>query len=191
MIPETGSTSRWRVPMGDPDTPVEASRSSVRASEGSEARRGRGDGGAVIVEFAIVAPLLLLLVFGVIEFGNAYVQLLDVRHGAREGARLAAVNANPANAESPQANRIAKETCARMDVDGSQVKVSIDVDGSSTGDPLTNDIGDQVTVKVEKPLDQLTGFLSFALSNKKLSSSVQTRLEQKATYVDSADFLCT
>jgi Flp pilus assembly protein TadG len=57
--------------------------------------RGRRERGASIVEFAIVAPLLFLLLFGIIDFGWAFSQNLDVKHAAREGARLAAVNAAP------------------------------------------------------------------------------------------------
>ena len=57
------------------------------------AQRGRRprERGAVLVEFAIISPVLALLLFGVIEFGWAFSQNLDVRHGAREAARLAAV----------------------------------------------------------------------------------------------------
>lgn len=142
-------------------------------------------------------PLLFLLVFGVIEFGWAFVQNLDVRHGAREGVRLAAVNADPSNGESNQQRRIALELCNRIDSDGgSPVSVVIDVDGSlvpdPSGDAKVNDIGDQVTVTVDKDLDQLTGFLGFALNDVTLHSSVTTRLEQGATFGDLAvgSFTC-
>ena len=58
----------------------------------SNHNRGKGDEGAALVEFALIAPILFLLIFGVIEFGWAFSQNMDVRHGARETARLAAVN---------------------------------------------------------------------------------------------------
>ncbi len=156
----------------------------MAASEQERLRRGRGDGGAVLVEFAILAPLLFLVVFGIIEFGNAFYQQLDVRHGAREGMRLAAVNSDPANGETLQEERLALETCTRMDTDGgSAILVTIVKNGSS--------IGDSVTVTIEKKLDQLTGFLDFALGDKTITSTVQTRLEQTATYGDITDYECS
>lgn len=47
------------------------------------------------VEFAIVLPLLLLLVIGTIEFGRVYSQFQVFSGAAREGARCAAVQATP------------------------------------------------------------------------------------------------
>ena len=52
-------------------------------------RRGRGERGATLVEFAVVAPLLFLLLFGVIEFSRAISAYTTVWTGAREGARYA------------------------------------------------------------------------------------------------------
>jgi hypothetical protein len=49
------------------------------------------DRGATALEFAIVAPLLLILIIGMLEFGLMYQAQLAVTHAAREGARLAAV----------------------------------------------------------------------------------------------------
>jgi Flp pilus assembly protein TadG len=54
--------------------------------------RGTGDErGAVIVEFALIAPVLILLVAGVIQFGIMYSQYQVLQGAAREGARCAAV----------------------------------------------------------------------------------------------------
>lgn len=51
----------------------------------------RKEGGQALVEFALVLPLLLLLVFGGIEFGRLYHSHLVITSAAREGARTAAV----------------------------------------------------------------------------------------------------
>ncbi len=40
-----------------------------------------------MVELAIVLPLLLALIFGIIEFGRAYNNQLTLTHAAREGVR--------------------------------------------------------------------------------------------------------
>ena len=46
--------------------------------------------GAVIVEFALVVPLLMIIVFGIIDFSRAYAQLNNINSSLREGARFAA-----------------------------------------------------------------------------------------------------
>jgi Flp pilus assembly protein TadG len=48
-----------------------------------------------MVEFALVLPLLVFLLFGMIEFGKAFNYWLDVNHLANEGVRFAVVNKNP------------------------------------------------------------------------------------------------
>jgi Flp pilus assembly protein TadG len=44
-----------------------------------------------MVEFALVMPILLLLVFGVTEFSRAWMTMNVITAAAREGARLAVV----------------------------------------------------------------------------------------------------
>ena len=62
--------------------------------------RLRRDDGAAAVEFALVAPLLFLLVFGIIDFGFGF-HAWDASHNAaREGARTGAVNPDPAVIEA-------------------------------------------------------------------------------------------
>ena len=50
----------------------------------------RSERGANLVEFAMVAPFLILLLVGVVEFSWTLATNLDVKQGAREGARLTA-----------------------------------------------------------------------------------------------------
>jgi len=56
-------------------------------------RRGaaQGDRGAVAVEMALVLPLLLLLVFGIVDFGRMLNAQITLTQAAREGARWAAL----------------------------------------------------------------------------------------------------
>jgi Flp pilus assembly protein TadG len=61
---------------------------------GSGSRR-RSERGAAAVEFALVAPLLLLLVFGVISYGYMLSFRQALSQGAAEGARAAAVSPYP------------------------------------------------------------------------------------------------
>ena len=48
--------------------------------------------GASAVEFAILLPIIVMLAFGIFEFGIAFNNYISITHAAREGARLAAVN---------------------------------------------------------------------------------------------------
>ena len=57
----------------------------------ASSRRGTRDRGAAAVEFALVFPLLLLMVFGIIDFGRALNAQITLTQAAREGARLDAV----------------------------------------------------------------------------------------------------
>ena len=50
---------------------------------------------AAMVEFAIVLPILLLLVFGIIDFGRALYTLNNLTAAVREGARLASTQISP------------------------------------------------------------------------------------------------
>jgi hypothetical protein len=56
-------------------------------------RRLSNERGVAMVEFALVAPLLFLLLFGMIDFGKAFNYWNVEQQMANQGARLAAVNA--------------------------------------------------------------------------------------------------
>ena len=52
----------------------------------------RGDRGAAAVEFALVLPLLLLLVVGIIQFGRVFSLQIQLSGAANAGARYLSVN---------------------------------------------------------------------------------------------------
>ena len=54
------------------------------------------DRGAAAVEFALVLPILLLLVCGIIDFGRAYNAQITLTHAAREAARVWALGGTAA-----------------------------------------------------------------------------------------------
>ena len=51
----------------------------------------RNEKGASAVEFALILIPLVVLIFGIFQFGIAYNRYIAITHAAREGARLAAV----------------------------------------------------------------------------------------------------
>lgn len=133
-------------------------------------RRKKSERGANLLEFALVAPLLILLVFGIVEFSWVFAQNLNIRHGAREGARLAAVDFTP----------LVNETCNRMDiVNGASVTIAgTEINGTAGFGP-----GDEVAVTVDAPVQLLTGmFTSWLPTN--LDSTVSIRVEQPASWTN-------
>jgi Flp pilus assembly pilin Flp len=52
---------------------------------------GRGEDGAAAVEFALLLPLLVLLLFGFIQFGTAFNTRIQATNAAREAARQAVI----------------------------------------------------------------------------------------------------
>ncbi|MFC1513368.1 TadE family protein [Thermodesulfobacteriota bacterium] len=53
--------------------------------------KGDTNRGATVVEFAVIAPLLLLILFGIIEYGIIFMQVHMVENAAREGVRRGVV----------------------------------------------------------------------------------------------------
>lgn len=56
--------------------------------------------GSILVEFALVLPLFLVLILGIIETASLFQQFQVVQYAAREGARLAAVGESSATVTS-------------------------------------------------------------------------------------------
>lgn len=130
--------------------------------------RGNREQGAALIEFALIMPLLILLVFGMVDAGWAFFQNLEVRHGAREAARLAAVNFG-------SADEIIYETCARMNVPSGSTDVVVSLDH-----PGGTAIGKKAVVTVARPNHKsLTGFIPF-FNSLNLTSTVEIRIEQPA-----------
>lgn len=153
-------------------------------NEGSLQRRASGERGAALVEFGIVAPMLLVLLFGVVEFGLLFGQKLDVSSGAREGARMASVNyqANSGSTGATQASEIVAAVCSRMEV-ANNTTVTIDVSNGTA-------VGDTMTLTVEATAQPVTGVFDPWLSSRVLSSEVEVRIEQAVTYAATTQEAC-
>ncbi|NKX52544.1 pilus assembly protein, partial [Arthrobacter deserti] len=53
--------------------------------------RPNAERGAVAVEFALILPILVALLLGIMEFGRAYYTQITLANAAREAARTMAV----------------------------------------------------------------------------------------------------
>ncbi len=65
---------------------------------------GRREEGAAALEFALVLPILLLLVLGIIDFGRAYSAKIKLAGAAREGVRVWATSEDFTRAEAAARN---------------------------------------------------------------------------------------
>jgi Flp pilus assembly pilin Flp len=55
----------------------------------------RNEEGAAVVEFALVMPILALIIFGIIDFGRAFYTVNNIISAVREGARYGAILSAP------------------------------------------------------------------------------------------------
>ncbi|WP_427172017.1 TadE/TadG family type IV pilus assembly protein [Arthrobacter sp. 92] len=108
----------------------------------------RKERGAVAVEMAIVLPLLLLILIGIIEFGRVLNVQVSLTQAAREGARYAAIHYHDTSLDVTGTTLAAAPALS-----GLAVTVTNNA-GSCAATPATN-----VTVTTKVSLHSLTGFL--------------------------------
>lgn len=88
----------------------------------------RTDRGAAMVEMALVLPILVLLIFGIIEFGRGYYTRTTLTHAAREAVRVAAL-------DSGDPVQTARDRAANLDE--TAITVTVSPDPCVPGDPVT------------------------------------------------------
>jgi Flp pilus assembly protein TadG len=115
----------------------------------------RRDEGQATIEFAIVLPLVLLLIVGLIEFGKAFNYWLDLNHLANEGARWVAVDRIPGD-DSPTGDEIKGYLIGQINT--SELKSKVDPNGNPSSSNIqvscdggTGQIGDPATVIISAP----------------------------------------
>ncbi len=106
------------------------------------------------MEFALVVPLLLVLLLGILEFGRVYNAQITLAQAAREGARVMAIENNEAQAKSS----IIQAAAA---LDPAHLSIQIESSDPSMSGPVFVDrclSGHQVTVRITYSLSTITGF---------------------------------
>ena len=147
-------------------------------------RRDRGQG---LVEFSLVFPVLVLLLFGIIDFGRAIYTYSTVGNAARDGVRVAIVNQNPAGtgcapgiaATGVNTTAIAPHDCAVKgainvaDVTATVAYRNLD-DTAACGAPQ---VGCIAVVTVSAPFRPLTPVISSIVGTITLSSTSKQPIE--------------
>jgi Flp pilus assembly protein TadG len=153
---------------------------SIGTRRSRDQRSWREESGVALIEFALVLPLLLALLFGMLDFGKAFNYWIDQTHLANEAARWAAVNKNPGagtlqnyiqqQATTPELRLGGTASVA----DPAQVCISFPTGTARVGDP--------VNVTVTATYNWLP-FLSdrFGIGAATLSGSATMRLEAAPT----------
>lgn len=123
-------------------------------------RLGKRRRGAALVEFALVAPLLVTFLFGIMEFGQLFKVRLTAQQAAREACRLAVLpsTAKPYSGGSgPVVLRIIDVmSAAGVTYNSSMLTITEE----TTADPTVS-----VTLTVPYSDVALTGFLSSFVTN--------------------------
>lgn len=154
-------------------------RFAMRRSSGTpSARRARPgrESGQAVVEFAMVVPILCVLVLVLVDFGKGMNYWLDLNHVASEGARKAAVNTFPTAGEY--------QTYMLDRLETSELKAG-GTDSVPTGAtiaiclPEGGDVGDPVTVQVSVAYHWIP-FISH--TDWQIRGTATMRLEQKASF---------
>jgi Flp pilus assembly protein TadG len=108
--------------------------------------RIRGEGGASAVEFALVAPLLFMLVFAIIGFGVAFMQMQTIRGALREGGRAAATGST---ANEVRNHVVASSTGSVSCPGGGSACVQVSPNTGNNPVCTPQNIGDDATVSYD------------------------------------------
>ncbi|HZR96689.1 MAG TPA: TadE family protein [Gaiellaceae bacterium] len=123
----------------------------------------RNERGQTMVEFALVLPVLLLVLFGIIQFGLAFTHYVALTDAVRAGARTAAVSRlSPTRVP----DTVAKVKTASGDLDTTQVNVTV----TSTWTP-----GQDVVVSATYPYS--ISLFGLVVASGNLTSQTSERVE--------------
>jgi hypothetical protein len=141
--------------------------SAMQPGKSRRGRRGDREDGQALIEFALILPLFLMIVVGIIQFGVALNFWLDLQRVANQGARWAAVNCGqsastpgsdpclPDGSPATLVQRLREDIISRGNEPQEVVVCYIAEDGkASSGDSV------RVFLTTEYPFLGITGFLN-------------------------------
>lgn len=167
--------------------------SEVRETASAEVHRRERESGQALVEFALILPVFVVLVVGIIQFGVGLNYWLDMQRIANQGARWSAVNKFPADPDGngPELGAIGTcltdptTVCTGSPPNGSNLQQYLASEPVSGGlNPCVNisfpnttdDVGSPVKVELAIPF---TFVPILRLGTIKLTADATMRLEQK------------
>jgi Flp pilus assembly protein TadG len=145
--------------------------------------RARSEDGVALVEFALVLPVLALLLFAMLDFGKAFNYWIDETHLANEGARLAVVNRNPGSGGLSLQEYIRDQATTPELKNGGTPSVSSPLQVCIEFPAGTSNVGDPVKVTVETTyqwLGVITGEIP-GLTTATIRGQATMRLEVQPT----------
>jgi Flp pilus assembly protein TadG len=119
------------------------------------ARKEKVRRGAVAIEFALVLPVLLSVVFGVLDFGRAIMAIDLMNNVARAGARTGALSGK-SNTDITTVVDNALSTASLPARGTSATVLTIAVNGNTSADVSTAATDDQVSVTISAPISSLS-----------------------------------
>jgi Flp pilus assembly protein TadG len=137
------------------------------------------DRGAALVEFALVFPVLFMLLAGMIDFGMVFSNLNSTRQGVREGARQAVVadfgtdTACPIVGVTPAATttKLMCLTKGRIGLREQDTRVKVAFSN-------TNEVGGGILVCAMYPMSSVTGTFAPVLNGRVVTTKVEMRIEK-------------
>jgi Flp pilus assembly protein TadG len=135
--------------------------------------------GQSLVEFALIAPLLVLLLLAIFDFGRAIYAYNTISNAAREGARIAIVDQGPASGVSLAAKEAANQATALglNPADPTQVQVSYFVPDLSVACP-THAVNCVAEVRVQYQFRAVTPVIGNIIGPINLSTTTQIPIER-------------
>lgn len=109
-------------------------------------KSGSAEAGQAIIEMVVVLPLLLFLVFGIVEFAAAWRTFHVVTNSSREGARRAVVSSTTAEVQNAVRNRL-----AAGGLDPAQATITVTCEGTAGICSGTDAVGKADEVEVVFP----------------------------------------
>lgn len=114
-------------------------------------KRARRDEGQALVEFALVIPVLLMLILGLFDVARAVWQENTLAYAAREGTRFAIVHGSASDSPATQADHAAVDAVVR-DASVGVANITVTVTYPDTvGGTSCNDRGCRISVDATAP----------------------------------------
>jgi Flp pilus assembly protein TadG len=134
----------------------------------------RNEDGQALTEFALVLPVMLLILFGIIQFGIIFNNYINVTAASRQGARTGAVSVSSGCSGEPSVITSAAQSAA-TGLNTSNMTVTSNISTLCAGNNGSVPQGGQLTVTVTYPYS--VSLLGLVVSSGNLSSSTTMRIE--------------